>query len=58
MTGTGDIRKIAVLDPTTGGLTYDYIKTYDIINPASQHIKLMTLVTMFDEYEDQDVMQL
>jgi len=34
MTGNGDIRQIAFLDPVTGGLTFDYIKTYDVVNPA------------------------
>lgn len=33
MTGNGDIRQIAFLDPNTGGLTFDYIKTYDVVNP-------------------------
>lgn len=33
MTGTGNLRQIAFLDPTTGGLTFDYIKTYDVVNP-------------------------
>ena len=34
MTGSGELRQIAFLDPVTGGLTFDYIKTYDIVNPA------------------------
>lgn len=34
MTGTGNVRKIAFVDPDTGGLTFDYIKTYDVLNPA------------------------
>ena len=34
MTGTGNLRQIAFLDPDTGGLTFDYIKTYDVVNPA------------------------
>ena len=33
MTGTGNLRQIAFLDPITGGLTFDYIKTYDVVNP-------------------------
>lgn len=33
MSGSGDIRQIAFLDPVTGGLTFDYIKTYDVVNP-------------------------
>ena len=33
MTGTGNLRQIAFLDPDTGGLTFDYIRTYDVINP-------------------------
>ena len=51
MTGTGDIRKIAFVDPTTGGLTYDYISTYDIINPAERAFSVNDFrVTMFDDY--------
>ena len=33
MSGSGELRQIAFLDPVTGGLTFDYIKTYDVVNP-------------------------
>lgn len=31
--GEGQIKKYAYLDPTTGALTFDYINTFDIVNP-------------------------
>ena len=40
MTGTGNIRQIAFLDPITGGLTFDYIKTYDVVNPDEVNYKV------------------
>lgn len=40
MTGTGDIRQIAFLDPDTGGLTFDYIRTYDVVNPAEVNYRV------------------
>ena len=36
MSGSGDLRQIAFLDPETGGLTFDYIKTYDVVNPQEE----------------------
>jgi hypothetical protein len=33
VTGSGNIRKFAFLDPDTGALTFDYVNTYDLLNP-------------------------
>jgi len=36
VTGSGNIRKFAYLDPDTGSLTFDYINTYDLLNPTER----------------------
>lgn len=53
MTGTGDIRKVAFLDPTTGGLTYDFIGTYDVVNPEERQYSVNNFRWLsYDEYID------
>ena len=37
MEGTGQLRLIAFLDPVTGGLTFDYIRTYDVVSPNEEN---------------------
>ena len=39
--GTGNIRKFAFLDPDTGALTFDYVNTYDLLNPNERSFTLV-----------------
>lgn len=36
--GTGIMRKVTFLDPTTGSLTFDYIRMYDIVGPTESRM--------------------
>ena len=44
ITGTGNIRKFAFLDPDTGSLTFDYVKTFDLLNPNEQTFDVTSFV--------------
>lgn len=39
---SGNIRKLAFLDPDTGGLTFDYVHYYDIIDPSEKSFSIQT----------------